>query len=324
MRSWPALDVCATDSGLLLAAVDDFSPTAAEERGDGLRLFFATTQAREAARAALAPRFDVDPIDVPDEDWVRRSQQNLAPITVGRITVAPPWAGLKSGATTQASSGPESGATSVQPRAGGPSPLTIVIEASMGFGTGHHATTRLCLAAIQTVDLTDAFVLDVGTGSGVLAIAAARLGAARALGIDSDADAIGSARQNLALNAGVRHVAFEVADLTSTELPAADVVTANLTGTLLVRAAAPLAGAVRPGGTLVLGGLLVHERSAVVAAFEKMALRWEKKEDEWVGLSFKGQGSPSHCQTKRTVAGSKAERQKPRRHRRWGWGPNAK
>jgi ribosomal protein L11 methyltransferase len=157
----------------------------------------------------------------------------------------------------------------------------------MGFGTGHHATIRLCLAAIQTVDLTDAFVLDVGTGSGVLAIAAARLGAARALGIDSDADAIGSARQNLALNAGVRHVAFEVADLSSTELPAADVVAANLTGSLLVRAAAPLAAAVRPGGTLILGGFLAHERERVRGAFAGLELLWEQDEDEWVGFALR-------------------------------------
>ena len=297
MRSWPALDVRGTDSGLLLAAVDDFSPTAAEERGDGLRLFFATPQAREAACTALAPRFHVDPIDVPDEDWVRRSQQNLAPITVGRLTVSPPWAGLESCATAEAWSVPKSCATtpawsepcaaSVQPRADGPPLVTIVIEPSMGFGTGHHATTRLCLAAIQSVDLTDAFVLDVGTGSGVLAIAAARLGAARALGIDSDADAIGTARENLALNVGVRHVTFEVADLTSTELPTADVVAANLTGTLLVRAAAPLAGAVRPGGTLILGGLLAHEREHVRSAFAALELLWEKSEDDWIGLALR-------------------------------------
>ena len=297
MRSWPALDVRGTDSGLLLAAVDDFSPTAAEERGDGLRLFFATPQAREAACTALAPRFHVDPIDVPDEDWVRRSQQNLAPITVGRLTVSPPWAGLESCATAEAWSVPKSCATtpawsepcaaSVQPRADGLPLVTIVIEPSMGFGTGHHATTRLCLAAIQSVDLTDAFVLDVGTGSGVLAIAAARLDAARALGIDSDADAIGSARENLALNVGVRHVTFEVADLTSTELPTADVVAANLTGTLLVRAAAPLAGAVRPGGTLILGGLLAHEREHVRSAFAALELLWEKSEDDWIGLALR-------------------------------------
>ena len=160
----------------------------------------------------------------------------------------------------------------------------------MGFGTGHHATTRLCLAALQFVDLTNAFVLDVGTGSGVLAIAAVRLGAARALGVDSDADAIRSAHDNLAFNPDVRGVAFEVADLTSTALPIADVVTANLTGALLVRAAARLAGAVRPGGTLILSGLLPHERTEILQAFAALELFWEQEEDGWLGLALHTHG----------------------------------
>jgi len=154
----------------------------------------------------------------------------------------------------------------------------------MGFGTGHHATTRLCLAALQEVDLTDAFVLDVGTGSGVLAIAADRLGARRALGIDFDPDAIQSARENLELNPDVGRVELEVADLTSRELPRADVVTVNLTGALLARSAASLLGAVRPGGTLVLSGLLTHERDEVLRAFAPAVVMWEREEDGWVGL----------------------------------------
>ena len=126
-------------------------------------------------------------------------------------------------------------------------------------------------------------MLDVGTGSGLLAIAAVRLGAARALG-STAADAIESARENLALNPDVRDVAFEVADLASSALPTADVVTANLTGVLLVRAAARLAGAVRPGGTLILGGPLTHEREQVHGAFAAMEVSWECNEDGWTGL----------------------------------------
>ena len=276
-KHWPAVDVRgAPDPELIIGAADEFAPTAVDERNDTVRLFFATQSDRDAACATLAERYVVEPIDVDDEDWARRSQENLAAITVGRITVAPPWAGLKSCATTN-----QPPATSHQP------PATIVIQPSMGFGTGHHATTRLCLAALQIIDLTNAFVLDVGTGSGVLAIAAARLGAARALGIDSDTDAIRSAHENLTLNPDVRAVSFELADLTSTALPTADVVTANLTGVLLVRAAAALAGAVRPGGTLIVGGLLTHERTEVLHAFAALEPVWEKEEDGWLGLAIK-------------------------------------
>ena len=265
MPNWPAVDVRALDPDLVLAAVDDFSPVAGEERATGLRVFFASPSERDAARAALATvGFQADAVDVPDEDWARRSQEGLEPVTVGRIVVAPPQS------------------TVVSPQ----SSVVIVIQASMGFGTGHHATTRLCLAALQKLDLTNAFVLDVGTGSGVLAIAAARLGAASATGIDSDPDALRSARENLALNGDAKSVSFEIADLTSAPLPPADAVAANLTGALLVRASATLRGAVRPGGSLIVSGLLEEERAGVRAAFEDMALLWEGEEDGWVGLVF--------------------------------------
>jgi len=257
-KSYPALDVQSASPDRVLAIVDDFGATAVEERGNSLRIFFSTTAARDEALNVLAATAPASAIDVPDEDWARRSQENLQPITVGRVTVIP-------NSTFQF-------------------PNSIVIAPSMGFGTGHHATTRLCLAALQEIDLTDTFVLDVGTGSGVLAIAADHLGAARALGIDHDPDAIQSARENLALNPGARHVEVEIADLIVVELPRADVVTANLTGALLVRSAASLLGAVRPGGTLILSGLLVHERDDVCRAFAPAAVVWEREEEGWIGL----------------------------------------
>src|SRR5205814_1233322 len=129
-------------SDLVLALADDFRPTALEERGAGLRIFFATSADRDRAASALQPQFHVSPIDVPDDDWARRSQENLTPITVGRITIVPPWhvADHRPLATE-----PRPPITDHRPPiTGHRPPITIVIVPSMGFGTGHHATTRLC------------------------------------------------------------------------------------------------------------------------------------------------------------------------------------
>jgi ribosomal protein L11 methyltransferase len=282
VKTYPAIEVDRpSDPDLLLAAVDDFGPIAVEERDATLRIFFSTTSGRDQAYTSLADGHDLKSIDVPDEDWARRSQENLQPVTIGRITVAPPWAHPSAIPPSLASSDPTSfGATS------SPEPLAIlvVVSPSMGFGTGHHATTRLCLAAMQATDLEGRFVLDVGTGSGVLAIAADLLGASRALGIDNDPDAIQSACENLGLNPGAVRTEFEAADLTAGKLPTADVVTANLTGALLVRAAPLLRGVVRPGGTLILSGLLKEEHADVRQAFESASVVWEADEDNWVCL----------------------------------------
>ena len=157
----------------------------------------------------------------------------------------------------------------------------------MGFGTGHHATTRLCLAALQHIDVRGKTVLDVGTGSGILAIAARALGAVRVIGIDFDPDAIQSARENLQLNPPIASVTFTVADLGSAALEPADIVTANLTGGLLVRAASKLLAATVPGGTLVLSGLMTGESDEVQEAFRPFTIVWEQSEDEWIGLAVK-------------------------------------
>ncbi len=267
MKTYPAIDVQGGTLDLVLAFVDDFGPTAVEERGPTLRVFFATVDARDRACAALSAGYETQPIEVPDDDWARRSQANLEAVTVGRITIVPSldWR------------------PAVERDA---NLITLVIQPSMGFGTGHHATTRLCLSALQNIPLNGKSVLDVGAGSGVLAIAAARLGAASVTGIDNDPDAIQSARENLALNPPAACVRFNVADLTTDALPAADVVTANLTGALLARAAPALIAAVRPDGVLIASGLLTSEREEVCLAFAAASIAWEQEEDGWLGLAW--------------------------------------
>ena len=157
----------------------------------------------------------------------------------------------------------------------------------MGFGTGHHATTRLCLRALQELDLRGARVMDLGTGSGILAIAARVLGAAEVIGIDDDRDAIQSAFENLAWNPGVSHVRFEVRDLRSGPMDSADVITSNLTGALLIQSADLLLRRLNDNGSLIVSGLQSHERDAVVQAFGHARVVWEAAEDEWTGLIMK-------------------------------------
>jgi ribosomal protein L11 methyltransferase len=286
LKSYPALEIRGADTDRLFAAIDDLSATAIEEREDSVRVFFSTAFARDRAQTILICDFDAAPLEVSDEDWARRSQADLQPVTVGRLTISP---------RLSASPQPLAPSSDVEPLA--PSPDVIVITPSMGFGTGHHATTRLCLAALQTLELSHQSVLDVGTGSGVLAIAADRLGAARALGIDHDPDAVQAARENLALNPAARDVSFAVADLRTTSLPRAGVVTANLTGALLIETATELVGAVDPGGTLIVSGLLAGERDEVVKALRRdekgghgvprTRIVWEFDQDGWVGLAMK-------------------------------------
>ena len=286
---YPALSVTGADGELVLAVADDHSPTAAEQSGDSITIFFRDASARDAAHQAIAavfPRAAIAAREVDDEDWARRSQENLQPIAVGRLIICPSLRDLR--------------ALRSSPQPPGSSLLTIIIQPSMGFGTGHHATTRLCLLALQREELAGRSVLDIGTGSGILAIAAACLGAARAVGIDHDPDAIHAARGNLMLNPDAAGVAFEVADLadltvglkadTTTATVTADVVVANLTGALLAREARRMLAAVRPGGRLIVSGLLAAEHDQVIAAFHPAEILWESREDEWVVLTF---GAPN-------------------------------
>jgi ribosomal protein L11 methyltransferase len=215
-----------------------------------------------AAIRAARPLLAVESIDLPDDDWAARSQRSLSAVRAGRFIVAPPW--------------------DIPPDPGGAA--VIVIEPSMGFGTGHHATTRMCLRLLSDIDVSDETVLDLGTGSGVLAMAASLGGARRVVAVDVDADAIASAEASARLNTLPDTITMVVADFRSSPPEPADLVLANLTGGMLTSSAASIAALVRPHGRLILSGFDDTEVDHVVAAFASFTERQRLSEDSWIAV----------------------------------------
>lgn len=272
MRTYAALRIkpntTSDEFGDLVAAIlDDFGVIAVEEvDGDGtIRAFLSEPSLRPRATHALLdslPGVTVEEQDVPDGNWAERSQASLKTVRVGALSIAPPWDVPGDNGTR-----------------------TIIVLPSMGFGTGHHATTRLCLAALQTIALSGKSVLDVGTGSGVLAIAALRLGAERVLAVDNDQDAIDNAIENGMLNQlplDARCLSLEAQDIAAKG--PFDVLLANLTGGALVRYVAILQSLTHPSGAMVLSGLREEEEQSVREAYREFETGDRNVEDGWVCL----------------------------------------
>lgn len=221
----------------------------------------------------------ISTLDVPDEDWARRSQASLRAIRIGALVIAPPWD------LTNLTEEPRGRTRRENPTA---EPIVIVIEPSTGFGTGHHATTRLCLRALQRVFLEGRAVIDVGTGSGVLAIAAARLGAASVVAFDDDPDAIAAARANVTRNfpAGEGSIELRVGRLEDAGGLRGDVVFANLTGAALRAHVVSLTRLAR-GGTLIVSGLLVEEAGTVGSTFAALTSSLTREEEDgWTAFTM--------------------------------------
>lgn len=167
--------------------------------------------------------------------------------------------------------------------------VVLALDPGMAFGTGLHPTTRLCLAAVEGLAdrglLNGARVLDVGCGSGILAIAAVKLGAARAVGLDTDPIAIEATQANARRNGMARRIRARLGSVPSGE-PAFDVVLANLIAGVLVQLAAGLHDELRPGGRLLASGIFVDREPEVRAAFEAAGLRVSRllQDGDWVAL----------------------------------------
>jgi ribosomal protein L11 methyltransferase len=154
-----------------------------------------------------------------------------------------------------------------------PGETVVRIDPGMAFGTGQHPTTAMCLAALEELATPGAAVLDLGCGSGILAIAAAKLGAARVVGLDTDPQAVKATRENAAAN-------DVVVEATEGSLEggagAFDIVVANISGLALERLASRIAAALTPGGRLIASGFLEDRVDGLRDAFAAAELETER------------------------------------------------
>jgi len=214
-------------------------------------------RAARAAGLAALPEFSVS--DVPDDDWVRRSQSQFAPMAIGRrLWIVPSW-----------HEPPDSNAAIVR------------LDPGMAFGTGSHPTTRLVLEFLVRELRGGEQVLDYGCGSGILAIAAAKLGAGRIDAVDLDPQALKATTQNARANDVVAGV-WPPEALPPGEY---DVVVANILSNPLVLLAPLICARVRAGGRLALSGILENQASEVIGAYgPAVTLSASGREGGWVLL----------------------------------------
>ena len=263
---WITVRVFARDKrDEVLAALFDAGAQGVQDAGDA---FITHVPNQELADALLCAALAADPAarvetePLPDVDWSEQWKQSIHVQELGGLTVAPPW--LASG---------------LDPK------RTIVIEPAMAFGTGEHATTRGVIRLMQGVIQLNHHVADLGAGSAVLSIAAAKLGAAHVAAIELDPDAIGNAEENVERNGvsdRVRVIEGDAKLLLALVAPV-DVILANIISSVLVDLLPTFALALADHGTAILSGMLWTERDAMSREFHDAGWKIvaEDHEDAW-------------------------------------------
>jgi ribosomal protein L11 methyltransferase len=223
----------------------------------------------ESMLAAAADRWPAELITLDLDAALDAWRAHARAVRVGRLVVRPPWVD--------------------EPAAGDPGVLEVVVDPGRAFGSGAHVSTRLALAALVDLVRGGERVLDVGCGSGVLAIAAVRLGASGAIGVDVDPAAVAAAKANARRNGVAGRVTVVEGDAAGGVALAGpyDLVVANMLAPELRAVHPAVAAGLAPGGVAVLSGLLVEQRSDVLAAYRGVGLHevGDPRTDEgWTAL----------------------------------------
>ena len=266
MQAW-RVTVATADEDLVSVALWEAGTAGVEVRplpGDRVELLAYFAEDASSPPIHGAPGRTVERAEVPEVDWVARFREGFRARRAGRFLVAPPW-----------------DAPLV------PSPHVLLVDPGRAFGTGTHETTRLCLAALEELARRRPLgrTLDLGAGTGLLAVAAARLGASPVVASDLDPEAVASSVAHARLNDTPIRVVR--ADGGRGFRPGLfDLVLANLMALLLVDRSAEIRSLLAPGGALVLSGLLVDDLPFVRGAFAPCGRPRERFDGEWAALVY--------------------------------------
>lgn len=201
---------------------------------------------------------------VTDEDWVETYRKFFKPIKVGRLLILPSWEDVEIK----------------------PGDIAIRLDPGLAFGTGNHPTTEGCLTFLEKYVYHGDIVFDLGTGSGILAIAAAKLGAARVAAIDNDKEAIEVAQENAALNGVSERIAFKVSDFIDLKPLEVDILVANLTAPVIIELLPYIKHKLIGLRLFIASGIMDWQKDRVLEALEDNGFKFEEvlEEGEWVTI----------------------------------------